>query len=100
MFTVDATIDAVQKSKKQFVSMFVNNENMAKALNEFIDAQTEYTKDAVKAGTDTATVLGQEMVRSFGEFTKVDLYKMSDAAINSVKYMADMQKSWLNSFKA
>lgn len=99
MFTIDATIDAVQNGKKQFVNLFVNNDNMSKALNNFIDAQTEYTKDAVKAGTDTATVLGQEMVKSFGQFTKIDLYKMSETAINGVKTMTDMQKAWLNSFK-
>lgn len=100
MFTIDAAIDAVQNSKKQFVTMFVNNEKMSQALNNFIDAQTEYTKDAVKASTDTATVMGQEMVKSFGQFTKVDLYKMSESAINSVKTAADWQKTWLNSFKA
>lgn len=100
MFTVDATIDAIQNSKKQFVTMFVNNENMSKALHNFIDAQTEYTKDAFKASTDTATVMSQEMVKSFGQITKVDLYKMSESAINAVKTTADWQKTWLNSFKA
>lgn len=99
MFTVDLVVDAVQNSKKQFVSMFVNNEKMSQALNNFIDAQTEYTKDAVKAGTDTVTVMGQEIVKSFGQFTKVDIYKISESAINSVKTAADWQKAWLNSFK-
>lgn len=99
MFTVDAAIDTIQNSKKQFVKTFVTNEKMAKAMNDFIDAQTEYTKDAVKAGTDTAVVVSQEMVRSMSQITKIDLHKMSETMVNSVKYAVDSQKNWLNSLK-
>ena len=99
MFTIDATIDTIQNSKKQFVKTFVTNEKMAQAMNNFIDAQTEYTKDAVKAGSDTAVVVGQEIVRNMSQLTKVDLHKMSETMVNSVKYMVDSQKNWLNSLK-
>jgi hypothetical protein len=56
-FTYSA-IDAVQTSKKQFVETFIKHEGIAKALNEFVDSQTKYTKAAVDAGIQTATSIG------------------------------------------
>jgi len=73
----DAAIDAVQTSKKQFVNTFVTHEGIAKALNQFVDAQTSYTKSAVSAGTIAATSLGMifaskeffdEMTKGFNSF--------------------------------
>jgi hypothetical protein len=77
MFTLDATIDAVQNSKKQFVSTFVQNEAIAKALNSFIDAQAEYTKKATKVGIDTATSVAQETAKLVQEATKFDVSKFA-----------------------
>lgn len=77
MFTLDATIDAVQNSKKQFVSTFVQNEAIAKALNNFIDAQAEYTKKASKVGLDTATSVAQETAKLVQEATKFDFSKFA-----------------------
>ena len=48
MFTFDATIDAVQNGKKQFVNTFVTNQAIKDTLVEFVDAQTAYTKSAIK----------------------------------------------------
>jgi hypothetical protein len=75
MFTFDTTIDAVQTGKKQFVKTFVQNEKIAEALNTFVDAQTEYTKKAVKVGTDTATTLASEAVKASQELSKFDYSK-------------------------
>jgi hypothetical protein len=53
---VNNTVDAIQTSKKIFVDTFVKHEGLAKSLNEFVDAQTNYTKQAIdasiKAGTE------------------------------------------------
>ncbi len=53
---VNNTVDAIQTSKKIFVDTFVKHEGLAKSFNEFVDAQTNYTKQAidasVKAGTE------------------------------------------------
>ena len=46
---VNNTVDAIQTSKKIFVDTFVKHEGLAKSLNEFIDAQTNYTKQAIDA---------------------------------------------------
>lgn len=78
MFTLDATIDAVQNGKKTFVNMFVQNENISKALNTFIDAQTDYTKKAVKVGMDTFTTVGQETAKVAQEATKFDYAKFGE----------------------
>ena len=75
MFTLDATIDAVQNGKKQFVTTFVPHKAVAGALNEFIDSQTEYTKQAVKSGTDTFTKISQEVVKAAQETAKFDFAK-------------------------
>jgi hypothetical protein len=53
-----SAIDAVQTSKKQFVETFVKHEGIARAFNDFVDAQTKYTKAAVDAGIQTATTVG------------------------------------------
>jgi hypothetical protein len=44
-------VDSVQSAKKQFVSTFVQHEQIKDALNGFIDAQASYTKDAITAGS-------------------------------------------------
>ena len=79
MFALDTTIDAVQTAKKTFVNTaFANHEVVAKALNEFVDAQTDYTKKAVKAGTDTATKLSSEAVKLATEASKFDFAKATE----------------------
>ena len=76
MFTLDTTIDFIQTGKKDFVNaVFANNEKVAEALNQFVDAQTEYTKKAAKAGTDVATKLSSEAVKAVQEAAKFDYSK-------------------------
>ena len=78
MFTLDATIDAVQTGKKQFVKTFVQNEKIAEAMNTFIDAQASYTKQAAKVGTDTFATLSSEMVKTSQEAMKFDYTKFGE----------------------
>lgn len=79
MFTLDTAIDTVQGAKKEAIKTFVKNEEMAKTLTEFVDAQTAYTKEAVKATTDVATKLtaklASETVRIAQEAAKADHWK-------------------------
>ena len=79
MFTLDTTIDTIQNGKKQFVNtVFANNKTIADALNGFVDAQSAYTKQAVKAGTDVATTLASESVKVAQEASKFDYTKVAD----------------------
>ena len=86
MFTLDATIDTVQTAKKQAVNtVFAKQEKIAEALNSFVDAQTAYTKSAVKAGTDTAAKLYSEAVRMSQDAMKYDWTKHFDAMTEAFK---------------
>ncbi len=70
-------VDAIQSAKKQFVNTFVQHEQIKSALIGFIDAQAEYTKDAITAGTVAATKVTEvftdrtpyvEATKKMGEF--------------------------------
>ena len=52
---INTAIDTIQTSKKMFVDTFVKHEGLAKSLNEFVDAQTDYTKKAFDASVETGT---------------------------------------------
>lgn len=78
MFTIDTTIDTVQTGKKQFVKTFVLNEPIAKALTNFIDAQTEYTKKAAKVAVDTTTTVAQETLKLVQETSKINYSKFGE----------------------
>lgn len=79
MFTLDTTIDAVQSAKKETIKNFIKNEEVAQALTELVDAQTAYTKEAVKATTDATTKLvsklANETVKIAHETAKADYWK-------------------------
>ena len=89
MFAVDTVIDTVATAKKQVVNtVFAKNETIAKSLNEFVDAQTAYTKDAMKAGTDVATTVGQEMVKLAQQAVKYDY----------TKHVTEAMETWTKAF--
>ena len=83
MFTVDQTVDTVQGAKKQFVKTFVQNETAATAMNEFIDAQAEYTKKAAKVGMDTFTTLAAESTKAMQNAMKFDYTKFSEGIMKA-----------------
>ena len=83
MFLIDSTIDTIQTTKKTFVNTFVLNKDVAAALNDFVDAQSEYTKKAVKAGTDTMTTLIGEATKTAQSATKIDYVGMLDKMVDT-----------------
>jgi hypothetical protein len=90
MFTVDSTVDTVQGVKKQFVKTFVQNETAATAMNEFIDAQAEYTKKAAKVGIDTFTTLASETTKAMQNAMKFDYAKFGEGVMKA--YQATTKK--------
>ena len=90
MFTADAIIDTVQNGKKQFVKTFVQNEAAAKAMNEFIDAQADYTKKATAVGMDTFTTLSTELVKTMQNASKFDYTKFGEGIMKA--YTANGKK--------
>jgi len=85
MFTIDATVDAVQTAKKTFVNTFVTNESVKDTMVKFIDAQAEYTKRAAKVGTDTVTTLTSETVKAVQEAAKFDWVKFNENLMSAYK---------------
>ena len=57
-FTFQA-VDGIQNAKKEFVSTFVPQAEIKKALTGFVDAQTQYTKDAITAGSVAFTQIAE-----------------------------------------
>lgn len=85
MFAFDTVIDLVQTGKKEAVRTFVPNDAVANALIKFVDAQTAYTKAAVKAGSDTASLISAEVTRQVQESAKVDYSKLMDGFLKIFK---------------
>ena len=85
MFTLDATIDAVQTGKKTFVNTFVQNEGVKEAMIKFIDAQADYTKKALKATTDATAAIAGEGAKAMQDVAKFDLTKFYDTVSQSFK---------------
>ena len=58
---VDNFIDTIQNYKKSFVSTYITDKGSRDALNKFVDAQTEFTKQSFK----TAEYFGKEVQNQF-----------------------------------
>jgi hypothetical protein len=83
MFTAEAMIDTIQGAKKTWVKTFVTNEQVATALNGFVDAQADYTKKAVKVSQDTATTLVSESVKAYQNASKFDYTKFGEGIMKA-----------------
>lgn len=83
MFTLDTVIDTVQSGKKTFVNSFVTNETIKSAMIDFIDAQTAYTKEAAKAGTDMFTTVTKEAVSAVQSAAKFDYAKFGEGVMKA-----------------
>lgn len=75
MFTPENFIDAVVKAKKQWVATVVKNDVAAKAMNEFVDAQAAYTKEAVATFTKVGVSLYKETIASAQKVVNKDYAK-------------------------
>lgn len=56
-------IDMIQNAKKTWVDTWVKDEAMSKPLHNFIKAQTEFTKEAMKQTDAFANAVGVAMAR-------------------------------------
>ena len=58
---INSAIDTFQSTKTQFVKTFVKNEELAKPLNTFVDAQTSYAKVVAVEVNKFFTTLGMSL---------------------------------------
>lgn len=84
MFTVDTALDAIQTAQKEAVKTFVKHEAIAKSLNELVDVQSKFARDAVKTGTDVATKVGTELTKVGQEIAKFDYAKQITEAAETL----------------
>lgn len=84
----DTVIDAVQTAKKASVD-FIPHQDLKKTLVGFVDAQTKYTKEAAKAGSDFMLKLSEiamdrtpyvEAQKNFGKFFPSNAFAPSKKA--------------------
>lgn len=55
---INTSIDTISGAKTEFVKTFVKNEEVAKQLHTFIDAQQSFAKTVAKTTVDFYTALG------------------------------------------
>jgi hypothetical protein len=55
---LNTTIDTISGAKTQFVKTFVQNEEVAKSLQTYIDAQQSFAKTVAKSSVDFFTTVG------------------------------------------
>ena len=54
---INTSIDTIVSAKQQFVKTFVTNEEFAKPLNTYIDAQQAFAKNVAKSAVDFYTTV-------------------------------------------
>lgn len=60
--TAHTAIDAIQNAKKSTVNFFVPHEGLQKLLNDYVDAQSKYTKEFTESFIDTTTSVAFKMM--------------------------------------
>ena len=95
MFDTDEFIDTVQGAKKTMVKTFVQNETIAKSLNAFVDAQTAYTKDAIKATASAMGIISNEVAKSVEEVSAGKHFKKMQEQVSNDLYST----FWKEAFK-
>jgi hypothetical protein len=80
-----AVIDGVTDFKKKFVETTVQHEGIKTALNNFVDAQSKYTKAAADAGMQSAMALGMIFTSKDFYTEMADQYKAMFPAFNVKK---------------
>jgi len=88
MYTFDKqildTIEMIQEGKKQFVKTMIKDQEVAEAMNTFVDSQTDYTKKAYQTTMDASSKLGLAMYDWMNKMGKFD----------TPHYISDMFKSF------
>lgn len=94
-FAHDA-VDAVQKTKLQFISTFVRHEGLQETLTKYVEAQSQYTKSALNTNIDALTDISLALVKKdfakeiisaygFDKFVPVAPTKVAKAASKKAK---------------
>lgn len=83
MIGTDFVIDQIQGAKKAAVKMYVTDKEMSDVMNNFIDAQTEYTK---KAASETMTLYSEltaVTIKTLQNASKFDYFKFGEGIMKA-----------------
>jgi hypothetical protein len=72
MFTLDNVIDNIQTTKKTIAKTVINNEEISKLVDGYIDSQTEFAKSSAKFANSVGQFLTQETVKLAQDAAKFD----------------------------
>lgn len=71
LYYADMAIDAIQSSKSAWLNTFIKEETVRKPLQQFVDAQTAFTKQVTKTLYDVSGAAAKAMVeKSFNKEAK------------------------------
>jgi hypothetical protein len=62
LYYADMAIDAIQSSKSAWLNTFIKEETVRKPLQQFVDAQTSFTKQVTKTLYDVTGAAAKAMV--------------------------------------
>jgi len=85
MFTADTFIDSIQTAKKEAVKVFVKNEDIAKSMTAYVDAETALAKQTAKATTEAAATFASETTKAVEKLAKLDYTELVENFTNSFK---------------
>ena len=71
----NSTIDMVTLTKKSFIELTIPQESLKKPLTNFIDTQTQYTKDAIETFTNIGFDIGALFFNKSFYTESVDIFQ-------------------------
>jgi hypothetical protein len=79
MFTADTIIDSIQLAKKEAVKTFVKNEDIAKSLTAYVDAEAAFAKQTAKATVEAAAGFVSETNKAVEKMAKFDYTEFANS---------------------
>jgi hypothetical protein len=84
MFTLENAIDNIQTTKKTIAKTVINNEEMSKFVDSYIDSQTEFAKSSAKFANSLGQFLTQEQIKLAQDAAKFDYLGYADRVMRTL----------------
>jgi hypothetical protein len=84
MFSLENVIDNIQTTKKTIAKTVINNEEMAKLVDSYIDSQTEFAKSSAKFANSLGQFVTQESVKLAQDAAKFDYLGYADRVLRTL----------------
>lgn len=84
MFSLENVIDNIQTTKKTIAKTVINNEEMIKLVDSYIDSQTEFAKSSAKFANSLGQFVTQESVKLAQDAAKFDYLGYADRVLRTL----------------